>query len=379
MTKRLIKRSRSTGLTPTPITISTIQVKEKQMAVNNYAATPTTRIWGLGGAGCNIVSKFLAVQEKQGPSPLMAAFDYCLVDTSKSDIKAHSHVHSDNIYIAKGQDGSGGRRSENANSIEKEIPGLFAKWGANRVHFLVSSMDGGSGNVYSSFLAQKLLSEGKIVVVFLVWSATEGRKCENAIKSLTTFRSIPNSLNPKRPITLVPISNYDSEGVLREHEADNKIAAYITAWNMAMADGVTHLDSSDVFNVFDYQRNSLSNNQRVGAVTLELFRGDQPVLADQDHQALTALTLCESDQDPKLEKISVIKQSIGFLNPKDHESAVAEKLKGILPINFVVVTNALPALAADLKKRLADYTAIESLMKIDDDFDGDGDGGFMKF
>lgn len=156
--------------------------------------TPTITVYGCGGAGCNILRKFIA-------GPKVANIAYKAIDTAQSNFKDLPDVE----LIAIHDLGSGRNRGKCYGIIRsyfEKHPDLIRK--ASDITVLVCSMSGGSGNVIASTMTNMLYrhDKGKVVVVIGVCDGSSQVDTLNSIAALKTFEKIAKDLKVCVPFML---------------------------------------------------------------------------------------------------------------------------------------------------------------------------------
>lgn len=143
----------------------------------------TFKIYACGGAGNNIVNRFLGINDEKLTETIVH------VDTSDSDIS--NKVNKDKVFIFPVVvPGSGGVRSTNIETIKDHVDNLIKTHKPGDLNIVISSTSGGSGSVISPVLVDKLKAMEKNVILLLVSSSGSVLETSNTFKTLESFYNI---------------------------------------------------------------------------------------------------------------------------------------------------------------------------------------------
>jgi len=289
----------------------------------------TMKLLGCGGAGINIVKKFLG---KSGEG--FADLDICMLDTSRSNMP--KDINEDNIYLFDGLDGSGKLRASNYSVISERAREIVQRVKPGDVTVVVHSASGGSGSVLAPVLISELLKREVMVMVVAVGSSDSRIEVENTIKTLKSYAII--SQKNERPINMIYAENTREMG---RGAVDKAIETNIILASLFFSGQNRELDKSDLRNFLDYHKvTSFAPKLTMvdfcsGGVSLERDQALVSAVSLTDENASTAI-------DQPLEY-----QATGFIT-----TAVKEAVKVDMPIHMVTVANYFGNVIERLEKQL---------------------------
>lgn len=204
-------------------------------------------IWGVGGAGTNIVSALGEISDREA----MANSRNVYIDTSRSNLS--SDIADENVFIVtrdgKELDGSGGVRATNVDPIAAEMRNAIRQFKPAKYNIIVGSISGGSGSVILTLLAQELLSAGHKCVFVLIGSSESEIRVINTVRSLGSLEITATAT--KRPVVAVYVDY--KRGTARK-VVDNNVIAVIGRLSIFFSGCFHGLDTNDVDNFLDYTR-----------------------------------------------------------------------------------------------------------------------------
>lgn len=143
------------------------------------------RIYGAGGAGINLVSRYVGKEEEKNCASPLPAF----IDTSASNLRKHG-IDPSETFLVEGLDGSGKVRRENAAEISRSIKQVLVEIEPTEMNIVVFSASGGSGSVVGPLLIKELISRDIPVVAVVIGSDESVISAENTLKTLQSLESI---------------------------------------------------------------------------------------------------------------------------------------------------------------------------------------------
>lgn len=208
-------------------------------------------IYACGGAATEIVGPLEAALAKTN-SDYRAETTCYYLDTSLANIrnnKAGIDPTSDNVYITRGVDGSGGLRMENHEKIKEEIPLILDKCRSGDYNIVIASTSGGSGSVIAPGIARALLQRDKVVVVIIIGDTRAKKEAENTVSTIKTYFGIADRLD--KCLVGVYLEN-GREGTIPE--VNNLVRNYISTLAVLFSGRNHALDTRDVYNFFNFNK-----------------------------------------------------------------------------------------------------------------------------
>lgn len=225
-------------------------------------------IFGCGGCGMNIVSKYTEAKHDADAASIITHF----IDTSKSNIKPN--MKEDDIYIIPDVDGSGKIRAENASEIANLTKDMLVKHKPGDFNLVVFSLSGGSGSVIGPLIIGELLAKGLPVVAIVIGTDESVTTANNTLKTLKTLDGVSKTNN--KP--LITIYEHHDRGLVRS-AVDERIHSYIAMMSYLVAarnTPDTELDSQDLINWLDFTRTTSLKPQ---VALLDVYSESEHVVA----------------------------------------------------------------------------------------------------
>ncbi len=219
-------------------------------------------LYACGGAGINVAKAFEQYR-KTGDNPqhndeAFARINPVYIDTSRTNLN-DGVANTDSIYIVKSSDpvsgqseldGSGKKRSINAEVISQHTLEILQKFVPTNVSIVISSASGGSGSVIAPSIVSELLERDKIVIVLLIGSEDSVIEIENTSKTIKTYENIAKLR--KKPVVVHYANNNEHEKG-RTH-VNNTMAEMITGLSALFSGNNRELDSKDLENWVNYSK-----------------------------------------------------------------------------------------------------------------------------
>lgn len=201
------------------------------------------RLYGCGGAGINIASKFADAREYPASAKILASF----LDTSRSNIKAV--VSEDQVYILEDLDGSGKIRAENHQKISVAVKDMLVKHRPEAFNIVVFSASGGSGSVIGPLILKELISRGETAVAIVVGSSESQLTTKNTLNTLKTLEVI--SKQAERPVVVHYQHNHAN---VKRSEIDQNLTFTVAALAILSSRQNDGLDTQDLYNWVNFTR-----------------------------------------------------------------------------------------------------------------------------
>lgn len=238
------------------------------------------RIYGAGGAGINVASRFLGAQQAGLARPIVS-----LVDTSRSNIA--QSVPDECCYILKDLDGSGKVRAENHEQIANEIKSILLAHKPGDFNVVVFSAAGGSGSVIGPLIVSELLERGHPIVCVVVGSDESTITATNTLKTLKTLEAIAQ----QRQAPVVMTYDHNLRGQPRSAQ-DDSMNYIIACLALLSSRTIAELDSKDVANFLRFDRTT-SVSARLAVLDIVKNSSD---LGNND--VISVASILESPNEP---------------------------------------------------------------------------------
>lgn len=198
-------------------------------------------IYGVGGAGINIVAPYLNIADNDNSATIKPM----LIDTSTSNV---GHIkNSDSMYLVEGVDGSGKIRKENHLIIDRSISQALIELEPETFNVVVFSAAGGSGSVIGPLLIAELNKRKHPVVAIVVGEEHSLIAAENTMKTIQSLIAISNGTNVP-----VVMSYHKNEGPGGRGEVDEQIRAVIGCLGILFSGNNAEMDSRDLIHWLQY-------------------------------------------------------------------------------------------------------------------------------
>ncbi len=304
-------------------------------------------LYGCGGAGINVISKFLQYRNKheQGYSD----FDLCFVDTSHSNIK--ENIPADLVYHIDGLDGSGKKRDSNYKPISERVKDIAQKYKPGDINLVVHSASGGSGSVIGPILAGEISAKHPTIVV-LVGSSDSKIETDNTIKTIKSYDAITKKKG--WPLAALYFENNANTG---RAVVDNSVHIAIILISILFSGSNAELDSADLNNFLHY--NKVTSYE---PALCALHFGSKEISTEKDQTVASVVSLTSIDI-PAVLNIPVEYQAVGFIDDAIKEVVtsssgniynVLDKDLG-LPLHFYTVLGYFNKKVEELNHKLNGY------------------------
>lgn len=207
------------------------------------------KIYGCGGLGLNLASKFEALRSKQGVN--MDSIDISYIDTSLSNLH-HNNINPDHFYLIKKSDekkGSGKFRPENYEAVKEQVKSILLKHPPEQFNCVIHSLSGGSGSVIGPVLLQELRDQGKDAILVVVGNTDSTIELTNTINTLLSYVSI--SVKRQEPVVAVYTRCGDK---ISRSEADTRVISTITLLSLFFSSANQEMDMADISNFLNYSK-----------------------------------------------------------------------------------------------------------------------------
>ena len=200
----------------------------------------TVRIYACGGGGIAQAQNLPVLENAVGLAT--PSIVYC--DTSEANLVAHDTTQT---FLIKGAKGSGGLRSQNAESIVESVGDLLREHPPCDFNIVLFTGGGGSGSVFGPIVQGELLQRGVAVVGLMIGSTESARVTENVVN---TFRSL-ESVRGEHPLVLMYFQNQDNTS---QAVVDQQVKAALPLLLMLASGENYSMDPNDLLHFLRYDR-----------------------------------------------------------------------------------------------------------------------------
>ncbi len=295
-------------------------------------------IYGCGGAGINIASKYVPHTGMKNPG-FTTMVPY-FIDTSRSNIK--DGVKDESIYLMDGLDGSGKKRDSNYTAIKERSKEILHKFKPADINIVIHSASGGSGSVIGPILASEM-SDRSPTIVILIGSSDSRIETDNTIKTLKGYEVIAQKKS--HPIAVVYYENSNTSG---RGKIDQEILVDLSLLSMIFSGDNAELDSADLHNFLNYNRVTTYDP---GLTYLKFF--SKEIELERDQHAASVVSLTDEENDAAL-NVLVEYQAVGFAS-KAATDALHSDGGQKLPIHAAMVIGYFHPKIDALEKKLAQF------------------------
>jgi hypothetical protein len=309
-------------------------MKEKQMANRKM------KIYGLGGAGTNIVQRFLKKDnDLQAGS---CEIDVVFVDTSRSNLGPM--IPNDKVYLLDGLDGSGKVRASNYGAIVDCSKEILMKHKPADINVVVTSGSGGSGSVIGPVLVSELLSRGEEVIVITVGGTASRIETENTLKTLKSYEAISEKRNA--PVIL---SYFENSAATPRSKVDDDAQLMIMMISVFFSGQNRELDGSDLRNFLNYQ-NVTSYKPKLSYLSFS----SGGVSVGKGQAIVSLVTLADEGNSTEIDAHCEY-QAVGYI-----PEGLRRTMAGDLPIHGAVITGYFNSVVDSLVTKIANYDEARS-------------------
>lgn len=290
-------------------------------------------LYGLGGAGSNLVSHFVKYKSKESAG--FAEIVPYFVDTSKSN-KLNPSIPEECIYYVDGLDGSGKKRDSNYEILAEKSKEILHHFKPSDINVLVHSASGGSGSVLGPILASELLHRGEMTIVVIVGSTGSKIETENTVKTLKSYEVISH----KRQTPVIAFYRENSVDKPRGH-VDSELQTAIVLLASIFSGANRELDMSDLRNFLNYTK---VTSYSAKLSLLDFF--SKEVSLSKGQSLVSLVSLVDDKTSPEV-SIPTEYQAVGFLPDASRELVNIE-----LPIHASVISGYFNGVVQKLDERL---------------------------
>lgn len=146
----------------------------------------TVNIYGAGGAGINVVSRFINATPEEGMPDIFPI----ALDASDSNIRSEGKFPASSVFLIPDTDGSGKHRRENYEVMTNYIPKVMLKFKPAEYNIVVFSGGGGSGSVFGPLMVKAIQEAGHAVVCVVIGCGGNLAEAKNNYDTLKTLEGI---------------------------------------------------------------------------------------------------------------------------------------------------------------------------------------------
>lgn len=303
-------------------------------------------LYGCGGAGINIASRFLPYLDKKDFG--FSEFSLCFIDTSSSNIS--KDIPKENIYLVEGLDGSGKKRDSNYKAISERSKEIIQKFKPGEINVIIHSASGGSGSVIGPILAGEISSKAPTVII-MVGSSDSRIETDNTVKTLKTYEVISNKKG--YPIAAM---YYENSKETPRGKVDSEIHLDLALLSILYSGENLELDTADLSNFINYNN---VTSFAPSLARLEFFVGDIDIGKDQIVASVVTLTDMDTDSGVN---IPVEYQAVGFITEEVKRAISKDSLNATIPMHACMILGYFNPMIERLEKKLKDFNEYKSAL-----------------
>ena len=261
----------------------------------------TTVVYGCGGAGINITSRYLMSDNDVN----FTDFKAVAFDTSRSNLNKHN-FGEENTYLIPNMDGAGGKRGFGIDEIRRHIEPMLNKHQPGDLNIVVASSGGGSGSSMGPLTAGKLLNMGKDVIFILLECGHNRVHLKNTKATLETLYGVSSKSSSNLAVVVIPLDNQSVQNK-RTHNIISTLSMLWSGNNEA-------LDSQDLHHFLHHTVHS-GISGKINLLTI--YQNAEDV-----SKSIQPISIASIYKDREMEQIhpSCIYHTHGFNELNDHAS-----------------------------------------------------------
>lgn len=300
------------------------------------------RIYGCGGLGLNLASKFETLTKSPNGVNLDSV-EVSFIDTSESNVR-HNKIDADNLYLIEGANGSGKNRAENYQVIKEQIKRIVLNHKPQEFNIIINSLSGGSGSVIGPLLYNELRNQGHYVVNIVVGSSDSTIEISNTIKTIKSYVGISN----KRAEPVIAHYFENSKKTPRSSVDDSikstvgLLAAFLNKHNH-------EIDSLDIINFLTYNK---VTEHEPNFVFAKFYT--KSIDVDNHYFPIAALTLADHTQETSI-GYPVDYQAVGYVSNLENTN-----LQNLLPLHLVIMEGYASEIVERLEKSIKEVESLRA-------------------
>lgn len=143
-------------------------------------------IYGAGGCGLNLVSRYSDMAGKEVPG--VALVEPYFVDSSMANLK--EGIDKERLFVLPETEGSGMVRTENREDIQRSVTPVLQNFKPGDLSIVVFGAGGGTGSVFGPYIIAKLLEQNKPVVAVVVGSDDCEKAASNTLNTVKSLEGV---------------------------------------------------------------------------------------------------------------------------------------------------------------------------------------------
>lgn len=299
------------------------------MSDENKTRPGVIKLYGMGGAGINLVKHFLSSNGKSEPGHAIPQLIFG--DTSHSNFTPD--IPRESCFTPKSTDGSGKVRSQNYDPIVETVGQIVEQVPPGDLNVVVFSGSGGSGSVLGPVLIGELLSRGASTVGIVIGSDESLIAASNTLKTLKSLEGVAAAT--QQPVVIF----YDQNSAQTKRSSIDQTAFHVISTLSILASRQNaELDTMDVQNWVQYNRVTAMPPR---LSFLDVYHSNEE--ADEQTQTISALSLLENPDAPTIS-----------LSPDYHAAGYFPKLAADSPkiYHYLISFANVPRFVSQLQERV---------------------------
>ena len=294
----------------------------------------TVRVYGVGGAGVNIVTQVLDVHSN---APGIADTEFSVIDTSRSNLDKNTDKKIGE-YLVPGMDGTGKDRAFAKRLIEPHLDKILQEHPPAQFNIVIFSLSGGTGSVGGPLIIRELINRGIDVVGLAVGNTSNGKEALNSMGGVGTLQGFSKKLKSSMAIEFHWI---DKETTMSQ--ADRMVSRSVNALTILNSGENPAMDTKDIHNWLNFH-----NHTTIPPQLVEFFVNVEDPNEERklDIAAISTASLLLDKDTPQLE-LNQPYGCFGWVN-----AAVREGTKEPRNFHFILTTATLNDMINDVKARV---------------------------
>lgn len=252
----------------------------------------TVKLVGIGGAGLNIISRWLPTKPAKASQKGFANISSFFIDTSDSNLDVlHGKAEASDIYITEGTKGCGGNRRKVVELVAPQIQQIFQRVTSAQSDFyvLVSSASGGSGSGILPLLAGEFARKRIPFICIFVAGYEAEQRAINVTGTIKSMLGVSEMVSA--PLNFAWFENDVKEG---RGKTDKDVCTFIEKFVMLTSGENSELDNEDLVNFLYYQPD-MHNGMKPQVNFIDAVDGDANLVKVKNPFAIASLLSDRND------------------------------------------------------------------------------------
>jgi len=322
----------------------------------------TLRLYGVGGAGINILNSINLPSDATG----FPESHFTIIDTSKSNLSS-KNIKNLNAFLIPGIDGGGKDRRFTFEIGKDSVNKILSEHPSKDFNIVVFGLSGATGSVLAPLLIEELLNRGESVVGMGIISTASAKETLNAYNTIGTLQNI-SLKRVKKPVV---ISFYENTVETTRTSVDSALETHIRALAMLVSGMNMELDKQDINNWLNYH---LVSNINYQLTDLLIYLFDQDINLSTNLTGISVANLLRNKDDNEI-MIGQQYSCVGYCA----NSTLDATTHDIPSMHFIVNNQLMEDRVKGLKTTIEQYRVAEEKLLSNQiiEFSSDNEDGFL--